>query len=751
MTRFQPGYQTIFLALVALYGASANAATPGEQAEREQAFDASISSAEQMVWLKQLSSGPNHVGSAHNKANAEFILSKFREWGWDAEIQRLEVLYPTPASTAVELITPRHIVLGGMEPEIPEDASSGNLQDAIPPYVAYQSDGDVTATVVYVNYGMLDDYETLDRRGISVAGKIVLARYGGGWRGLKPKLAQERGAVGTLIYSDPADDGYAIFDTYPEGGGRHPNAVQRGSVADSLYAGDPTTPGYASVPGAKRLVREDVPNILKIPVLPISYADATKILEGMEGPVAPKKWRGALPFAYRIGGDDKVKVRLAVESDWSLKPAYNVIARLPGKDFPDEWIVRGNHHDAWVFGAFDPLAGSVAMLSEAKALGALLKTGWRPARTIIYASWDAEEPGLIGSTEWVEANADELRQKAIIYINTDGNARGPLILRGSQEWQHLVNSVGNDIEDPETGVSVIERRRAKVLADAFDGLDGPRETSAAELAAAKKGEELPLGALGSGSDYTPFLHHLGLPVLNIAYRGYDEASGSFHAAYDTYENFIRLVDPDSIYGTVLSKTVGRLVMRIADADTPPVRFGNLAVTVGEYVEELEALASDQREEDESLNALLKTRAFELAGDVRAPSGPPPARPMTPVIELSALEDAAAQLIVSAAAFDAAFAANENNLSVAQRRNLNDLLRTINQTLLLPEGLPGRSWYRNALYAPGRFTGYGVKTLPGVREAIEERRFADVSHYVDLTAQAIERFAARLDAARAVIE
>lgn len=735
-----------------LLGASALAAPPSEQAAREEVFDANISSAEQMAWLKQLSSSPNHVGSAHNRANAEFILAKFREWGWDANIETFDVLYPTPISTTIEIVEPERVVLGGMEPAVPGDFSSAGLQDALPPYAAYQGDGDVTAPVVYVNYGLLDDYEALQRRGISVEGKIVLARYGGGWRGLKPKLAQALGAVGTLIYSDPSGDGYALHEPYPNGGGRPPNAVQRGSVADTtIVPGDPTTPGYASVPGAKRLALEDAATIMKIPVLPIGYADATKILDAMGGPVAPKSWRGALPLTYRIGGDDTVKVRLAVKSDWSLKPAYNVIARLQGKDYPDEWVLRGNHHDAWVFGAFDPLAGSVAMLSEAKALGVLAKSGWQPSRTIIYASWDAEEPGLLGSTEWVEAHADELQNKAVIYINTDGNARGPLVLRGSQEWQHLVNRVGNDVQDPETGVSVIERRRAKVRADAFDGLQGPRNTSPAELSAAKSGEDLPLAELGSGSDYTPFLHHLVLPVLNIGYRGYDEAAGSFHSAYDTFENFDRFVDPGVIYSAVLAKTVGRLVMRVADADSPPMRFSDLALSVNRYVGEVKTLAADQREEDKTLEALLATPAFELASDTKAPVGPPPPRAATPVMEFTALENAAATLIASANSFDAAYVTGETTLSPEKRRKLNDLLRSISQTLRLPEGLPGRGWYRHAIFAPGLYTGYGVKTLPGVREAIEERRFADVDRYEVLTAQAIERYAARLDAARALLE
>ncbi|MBC7506214.1 MAG: M28 family peptidase, partial [Sandarakinorhabdus sp.] len=409
-------------ALAALLGTSATtgamAQLSPQQAAREKALDASVSAADQMAWLKDMSSAPNHVGSAHDKANAEFILAKFKEFGWDAKIEQFDILYPTPISTLLEIAGPTPITLGGQEPAIPEDSTSGNLKDALPPYVAFQGDGDVTAPVVYVNYGLPADYEALARRGVDVKGKIALARYGGGWRGLKPKLAQEHGAVGTLIYSDPANDGYATVETYPNGGGRPSTGVQRGSVADmTTFPGDPSTPGYGSVPGAKHASRADSPTIMKIPVLPISYADASKIFAAMGGPLAPDSFKGALPFAYRLGGDENAKVHLAVKSDWSLKPAYDVIAVLKGKDRPDEWVVRGNHHDGWVFGAADPLSGNVAMLSEAKALGELKKAGWQPSRTIVYTSWDGEEPMLLGSTEWAETHAKELQQKAVIYIN----------------------------------------------------------------------------------------------------------------------------------------------------------------------------------------------------------------------------------------------------------------------------------------------------------------------------------------------
>jgi N-acetylated-alpha-linked acidic dipeptidase len=740
-------FRSIALAALLASSSLAMAQVSPEQAKREAVLDASVSASEQMGWLKQMASAPNHVGSAHDKTNAEFILSQFKAWGWDAKIETFEVLYPTPLKTQLNLVGPVAVPLGGQEPTIPEDATSANLKDALPPYVAFQGDGDVTADVVYVNYGLPADYAALARRGISVKGKIALARYGGGWRGLKPKLAQEQGAIGALIYSDPANDGYATADTYPNGGGRPDTGVQRGSVADmTTYPGDPGTPGYGSVKGAKRIDRKDAVTIMKIPTLPISYGDAMKIFAQLKGPIVPDNFRGALPITYRTGGDGSVKLHLQVESDWSLKPVYNVIAMLKGKDRPDEWVVRGNHHDGWVFGAADPLSGEVAMLSEAKALGQLAKAGWRPSRTIVYASWDAEEPMLLGSTEWVETHEAELKAKAIIYINTDGNGRGFLGAEGSHQYSHLVNQVAADVKDPQTGVSVLERARAKLRADAFDG----GRVDADELKAAEAGGDLPMGALGSGSDYSSFLQHAGVPSLNLGFGGEGESAGSYHSIYDSYDHFVRFDDPGLAYGAALSKTVGRVVLRIADADTPPLRFGDLAATVHIYLGEVKALIDSRRKQDEKRAGLLSGNAFALASDPLAPVAAPLAEAPTPIIELAALENAVARLEASAKAYDAAYAAKGAGLAAATRGRLNAALLGIDQALLIPEGLPGRNWYRHALYAPGRFTGYGAKTLPGVREAVEERRFADANVYAGRTAAAIERLAAKLDAARAII-
>jgi N-acetylated-alpha-linked acidic dipeptidase len=586
------------------------------------------------------------------------------------------------------------------------------------------------------------DYEALARRGVDVKGKIVLARYGGGWRGLKPKLAQEHGALGCLIYSDPADDGYAKWDSYPEGGGRPEHGVQRGSVQDmTTYPGDPLTPGIGATANAKRLTREQAQTILKIPALPISYADATKLMAGLEGPIMTGGDRGALGLAYHAGGTDAVKAHLAVKSDWSMKTLYDVIATLKGKR-ADEWVVRGNHRDGWVFGAADPLSGHVAMLSEAKALGGLVKSGWRPERTIVYASWDGEEPGLLGSTEWVETHADELKRKAVLYINTDNSGRGFVHLEGSHDLQHFANVATGDVKDPETGATLAERARAEILAHDAEKAGSEK---AIDVAAAKAGGDLPVGALGSGSDYSSFLQHLGIPAIDIGFGGEDAAGGSYHSVYDSFTHFTRFEDPGLKYGAALSKLTGRMVMRAADAPRLPARYGDFAGTVARYVTEVKTLATEQRAKDMKLTAAIEGGAFRLASDPASPTAAPEAKPLTPLIDMAALEKASARLGKSAAAADAMLA-GEDKLPAAARARIAASLNQIDQLLIDPAGLPFRPWYKNLIYAPGRFTGYGAKTLPGVREAIEERRFDDATAYVGKTAAVLNAYADRLDQA-----
>ena len=716
-------------------------------AERERAieskFDAGLSAEEQRAWLKDMSSKANQVGAPHDKANADWMLAKFKAWGWDARIETFYVLYPTPIAEKLELLGDHRFTAKLHEPGVPGDTSARETENVLPPYLAYQGDGDVTAPLVYANYGMPEDYKTLERAGIDVKGKIVITRYGGGWRGLKPQLAQEHGAAGCLIYSDPADDGYGASDVYPKGGARPADGVQRGSVQEMMiYPGDPLTPGVGATKDAKRLTRETAPTILKIPALPISYADVTPLLESLTGPVAPKNFRGQLPITYHMG-PSSAPAHLMVKSDWGLKPIYDVIAVMRGSEAPDQWVVRGNHHDGWVFGAWDPLAGNVALLQEAKSIGALAKSGWKPKRTLVYASWDAEEPGLIGSTEWAEEHAEELQKKAVVYVNSDTNGKGFLGAEASHDLQRLVNQVAADVPDPETKVSVGARMRAKIQVDA---LSNPREEKDAKAIAA--GGDTPVGALGSGSDYSAFLQHLGLATINLGFGGEDDQGGVYHSAYDNYEHYARFGDPTFEYGVALAKVSGRLVLREADAEVLPLQFGGFADTVAGYVEELKKLDTDMAAKTATQTKLLGDRAFILAADPAETTLPPTEDGPVPKIDFAPLDAAVTRLKASAKAYDDVAA---KGVALAKAAKVNAILRDIDQTLLDPEGLPSRPWFKNLAYAPGVLTGYGAKTLPGVREAIEGRRWAEAQTYVAKTAKVLDAYSARVDAATAVLK
>jgi N-acetylated-alpha-linked acidic dipeptidase len=633
----------------------------------------------------------------------------------------------------VEMTAPARFVAKLREPPVEGDATSQKMQDALPPYNVYGADGDVTAELIYVNQGMPDDYQELERRGLSVKGRIVIARYGGGWRGLKPKLAYEHGAVGCLIYSDPRDDGYGAGDTYPRGGYRPRDSVQRGSVQDlTLYSGDPLTPGVGSTPGTRRLAQKDAQTILKIPVLPISYGDAEPLLAALGGHVAPVTWRGGLPLTYHVG-PGPATVHLKVLSDWRQKPLYDVIARIRGAEEPDHWIIRGNHHDAWVFGAADPLSGQVALMAEAKAIGALVKSGWKPRRTLVYASWDGEEPGLLGSTEWVEAHAGELRSKGVLYVNSDMNSRGSLDAEGSHALQHFISEVARDVKDPETGASVQARALATRRVAAFEA-GRPADTD----------DDLTLGALGSGSDYTPFLQHLGVNSLNVEFRG-ESDYGVYHSAYDSFDHFRRFVDPTFQYGVALAQVAGRVVLRAAQADLIPAQESDFASAAAGYDEELHKLVDSMRAKTRDLGQLLDDGAFQLAADPRRRRSAPPRAETVPYLSFAELDNAIERLRSSAKAFDKEYkraAADED----ARRGRLNDALAGLELTLTDPRGLPGREWYRHMIYAPGLQTGYGVKTLPGIREAIEERHWDEANQYMAVAAHALNSYSDRLEKA-----
>ncbi|HEY5048979.1 MAG TPA: transferrin receptor-like dimerization domain-containing protein [Rhizomicrobium sp.] len=740
------------LCTAALFAVEATGSASEDRASLESRFDAAVHPGELRDWMKRLASQPNHVGSPHDRANAEWILAQFQSWGWDAQIESFDVLYPTPISETLELIAPAHYTALLQEPAIPGDTSATATEPALPAYLAFQGDGDVKAPLVYVNYGMKEDYDTLEKLGVSVRGRIVIARYGEGWRGLKPKLAQEHGALGCIIYSDPHEDGYAQDAVYPDGPMRPAHGIQRGSVEDmTLYPGDPLTPGVGATKEAKRLTIADAHVILKIPALPISYADAQVLLQAIGGQVAPPSWRGSLPITYRVGPGNAV-VHLAVKSDWSLKPIYDVIATMKGSIWPDQWVVRGNHHDGWVFGASDPLSGQVALLAEAKAIGALAANGWRPKRSIVYTSWDGEEPGLLGSTEWAETHAAELKKNAVLYINSDTNNRGILAAGGSQDFENLVSGVAADLTDPETGASAAARMRAKLRLDALDPAAKEKDhLKAVAKMAADPGRDIPLEALGSGSDYGTFLDHLGLPVVDLGYKDEGRSSGVYHSRYDTFEHHSRFVDPGFVYDALLARTIGRLVLRVADADLPPQRAGDFAGEIALDLAEVKKLAAENREKAQIQEGLLRDRAFALAADPTKSSGTPAALLAVPAFDFAPLEAAANRLTASANAYDGALAKNGPGLSPERLSRLQGLMLDIDQTLAPDNtGLPGRPWYRNLIYAPGTLTGYGTKTLPGVREAIEQQRWGDVERYARLTAQALDAYSARLDQATAVL-
>jgi len=739
----------------AALSASAPAAEPamtgftdaGAAAQRalEQRFDAALDPADLREWLQRLSAEPNNVGAPHDRKNAETVRDLFREWGWQAEIETFDVLYPTPKKIALEMVAPVKFTAALAEPPVAGDVST-ERRDALPPYNVYGADGDVTAELVYANQGMPDDYDELARRGVDVRGKVVIARYGGGWRGLKPKLAYQHGAVGCLIYSDPKDDGYGVGKTYPEGGWRPPEGVQRGSVADTpIHPGDPLTPGVGATRDAKRLALAEAKTVLKIPVMPISYADAKPLLEALASPVAPADWRGALPITYRIG-PGPARVHLTIESDWGFKTLYNVIAKIPGRESPDEWVVRGNHRDGWTFGAWDPLSGHIAELAEAKSIGALLKTGWRPRRTLVYASWDGEEAGLLGSTEWTEAHAEELRNKAVLYLNSDTNTRGFFQGGGSHSLQRLVNEVIADVPDPETKANVRERSRAHIRVAGFGDVKEEKRKEAERVAG---GADIPLDALGSGSDFTPFLQHLGIATLDLSYGGEEDQDGVYHSLYDTFEHYVRFGDPGFAYGIAEAQTAGRTVLRMSEAPVLPLEFGSFASTVRQYRDEIAKFVDERRKKSQALAGLLDARAFELAADPTRVVGPPKRIPDVPILDLAPLDDVLARMDKSAKAYDEARARLDGGtagLNAKQRRKLNAQLRSLEQSLTDPKGLPGREWYRHLIYAPGLLTGYGVKTLPGVREAAEDDRWDEANRYVAITAAALSAWCAQLDEA-----
>ena len=686
--------------------------------------------------MERLSARPHHVGSPYDKDNAEWILAQLKSYGLDAQIETFYALFPTPKSRLLELEGPSPFKATLQEPPVGVDPTSKQTDEQLPTYNAYSRDGDVTAPLVYVNYGRPEDYDVLDRMGVSVKGAIAIARYGASWRGIKPKVAAEHGAVGCIIYSDPGEDGYTQGDTYPEGPTRPPEGVQRGSVMDMpVYPGDPQTPGVGAVAGAKLIPLDKVETITKIPVLPISYADATPFLKSLGGDTVPPPWRGALPLTYHVG-PSAAKAHLAVSFNWDRKPLYDVIARIPGAKYPDEWVIRGNHHDAWVNGADDPLSGTSPELDEARGLGELLKQGWKPQRTIIYCFWDGEEPALLGSTEWAETHADELKAHAVAYFNSDGNGRGYFRAEGSPSLENFVNDVAKDIEDPETKMSVWKRAR---LVDISRATGKNRD----EL---RSRADVRIPALGSGSDYTVFIDHLGIASVNLGYGG-EDPGGQYHSIYDDFYWYTHFQDTDFVYERALAQTAGTMVMRMADADMLPFQFSDLADTVHLYLTELKTLATDKRDEAKERNREIAEGVYQALADPKKHRVPPPVEEVPPYLNFAPLEQASDDLTDAAQAFDKAYTEAAGNAPAGLNE---DLLRS-ERLFTNDKGLPNQPWFEHLLYAPGLYTGYGVKTIPGVREAIEQKQWAEADEQIRRVSASIENEADLLKQATKLLE
>ncbi len=682
----------------------------------ESQFDKKLSKDDLDTWMQRLAAQPHYTGSDYDHKNAEWILKQFKSWGYDAEISEYQILFPYPKTRVLELTAPTTYKAKLEAVPVEGDKYTAQKDLLLPSYNAFSRDGDVQAELVYVNYGVPDDYKELEKMGIDVKGKIVIAKYYGSWRGIKPKLAAEKGAIGCIIYSDPKDDGYVKGDVYPKGPYKNKTGVQRGSVMDMpLYPGDVLTPGHAATKDAKRLDRKDAPTITKIPVLPISYEDAQPLLAALDGAVAPESWSGGLPITYHIG-PGPAKVHLKLEFDWQLKPIYDVIAKMKGSEFPDEWVMRGNHHDAWVHGASDPISGLISLMAEAKAVSELAKAGEKPKRTLVYCAWDAEEPGLIGSTEWVEGHQDELKSKAVAYINTDGSGRGFLGVGGSHTLQAMVKQVAEDVKDPQTNVSVAAR------------------SSAAEKVAGEKGE-FKLSALGSGSDYTPFIQHTGIASLNLGFGG-ENSGGEYHTIFDTYPNFTRFKDPGFDYSIALAETAGRLTLRLANADVLPFEFKGWYTTVNGYLDEVVQETEKMRKETEKHNKMVAENDFELAADPQKPFVKPKSENDVPYLDFAPLQNSLAKLKTDV---DRYTADDLESLSKEKKAEVNKKLMAMEQLLITEKGLPRRPWFKHSIYAPGFYTGYGVKTLPGVREAIEQKNWKEAQEQINVLAETLDGY------------
>src|SRR5262245_896845 len=650
--------------------------------------------------LRRLTAEPHIAGSQEDYATAVYVRDQMRSFGLQSELKEYQVLLPYPRTpSVVELVTPRLERLQVREDVVREDATSASTK-IVPLYNGYGASGDVTAPLIYVNYGLPDDYAALKKIGVDVTGKIVIARYGNSFRGVKAKVAEENGAIGLIIYSDPADDGYAQGDVYPKGPWRPESSAQRGSVQFLfIHPGDPLTPGTPSTPGTPRIRKEEATNLPRIPVQPISYGDARRLLQPLRGPLRPVNFQGGLPFAYHVGGTSEVRVHLKTNIEFVTKTIWDVITRVDGAVEKDRWLVLGNHRDAWVFGAVDPNSGTVAMIELGRGLGQLLRSGWKPRRSIVLCSWDAEEEGLIGSTEWAEENAAELREKAVAYLNMDAAVSGPNFGASSVPslWK-LIRAAASDVRDPKTGKSVFEAWRDRAWENAPDGdrydTNGNEKTIGPPR----------IGALGSGSDYTPFLQHLGVPSLDMSFGG---DYGVYHSAYDSFYWMSHFGDPDFKYHVAAAQIWGTVTLRMADASALPFDYTDYASQLRDFVSETMRLANRKK----------LGKVFDAGAMLKA---------------IDKLEDEAARIQKRRTSNEA--------LSDERLRRMNDALMQAERAFIDERGLRGRVWFKHQIYAPGFYTGYAALPLPDLRQAIEDGRVNDAADAAVRITDAIERAA-----------
>ncbi|MFN2492005.1 MAG: M28 family metallopeptidase [Pyrinomonadaceae bacterium] len=663
--------------------------------------------------LRRLTAVPHVAGTKEDYATAIYVRDQIRAFGISSELKEYEVLLPYPSQPSiVELVSPVRERLALKEETIVEDPSSSH-PDIIPLFNGYSPSGDVTAPLVYVNYGLPPDYEALKNLGIEVKGKIAIARYGNSFRGVKAKVAEDNGAAGLIIYSDPADDGYTQGDVYPKGPWRPPTSAQRGSVQFIFQApGDPLTPGRPSVPGVPRLKMEEVTGLPRIPVQPLSYGDARRLLEPLQGPVRPKGFQGGLPFSYHVGGTDHVRVHLKTQMDYQVRKIWNVISRIEGDGERDRWVIAGNHRDAWTFGAVDPNSGTTAMLETARGLGTLLKKGWKPRRTIILCSWDGEEYGLLGSTEWVEEHADALRQKAVVYFNVDSAVSGPNFGASSvpSMWK-LIRSATRDIKDPKTGQTLYERWQQRSREQQPDA-----ELTEAEVGSDARIAEARIGALGSGSDFTPFLQHLGIPSADMGFGG---DYGVYHSAYDSFHWMAHFGDPTFAYHVTAARLLGTMLMRFADAAALPLDYRDYASQVKDFYSESMKTA--------------RRRNLAVGLDDRG---------VTEALQKFAQEaervEKARQETLGEIETTRVAANDRYPRAVARLERINDSLIMAERALTDERGLRGRPWYTHQIYAPGTYTGYAAQPLPDFRQGLEDRSKTNTAGALARVVEAINR-------------